>query len=132
MPLATIAFGLILLVASLATYAAADAPDNKALLPAFLGLLVLACGVASLIKKDLRMHLMHAAVLLALVGVIVPLWPLYKFLAKNLEGDEGLRNIGIIVTMFASALYIYAAVQSFVAARRKRKIAKAGGDADPA
>lgn len=132
MPLATIAFGLILLVASLGTYAAADDPEFMALLPAFLGLLALACGVASLIKKDLRMHLMHGAVLLALVGVVVPLWLLFAFLSENLQGDEGLKIIRIFVTTIVSGLYIYAAVQSFVAARRKRKIAKAGGDADPA
>lgn len=127
MPLATIAFGLILLVVSLATYAAADDPPFIALLPAFLGLLALACGVASVVKKNLRMHFMHVAVLLALVGVVVPLWLMVQFLAVELRGDEGLKAIRIFVTVTVSGLYLYAAIQSFVAARRKRKADKLVG-----
>ena len=132
MPLATIAFGLILLVASLGTYAAADDPPFIALLPAFLGLLALACGVASVVKKNLRMHFMHVAVLLAAVGVIVPLWLMVQFLAVELQGDEGLKVIRIFVTVTVSGLYLYAAVQSFVSARRKRKADKLTGKTEDA
>lgn len=130
MPLATIAFGLILLVASLGTYAAADEKHAIALIPAFLGLLALACGVASIIKKDLRMHFMHGAVLLALAGVLVPLFLFVRFLQETLTGDEGLKMIRIFVTVTVSGLYLYAAIQSFVAARRKRKADKLAGKTD--
>ena len=130
MPLTTIAFGLILLVAGLGTYAAADDPAFVALLPAFLGLVALACGVAAVIKKDLRMHLMHLAVLLALVGVVVPLWLFVQFLI-DLGGDDGLRLLRIFMTAAVSGLYLYAAVQSFLAARRKRKNEQAPGTPEP-
>ncbi|XAL98411.1 hypothetical protein OT109_12580 [Phycisphaeraceae bacterium D3-23] len=127
MPLATIVFGLILMVASIGTYASADEPELIGLLPAVLGLLALGCGVAALIKKNLRMHLMHAAVLLALAGVLVPLWLLISFLATELQGDQGLKLIRIFVTVTVSGLYLFAAIQTFVAARRKRKVEKVTG-----
>lgn len=132
MPLATIVFGLILMVASIGTYAAADEPKLIGLLPAVLGLIALVCGVTSVFKKNLRMHLMHLAVLAALVGVLVPLGLLVSFLINEIKGDEGLKLIRIFVTVTVSGLYLFAAIQSFVSARRKRKVDKAAGKTDTA
>ena len=129
MPLATIAFGLILILAGLGTYVAADDRELVALLPAVLGFVALACGVGAMLKKHLRMHLIHAAVLVALVGVLFPLFRLWQFLTE-LGDEEGLKLIRIFVTTIVSGLYLYTAIQSFVSARRKRKVDTALGKTD--
>jgi len=131
MPLITVAFGLVLILTSVVTFIAAEDPGIGALLPALLGLVILGCGVASIIKKHLRMHMMHVAVLLAFLALAIPMYGIIKVTIEALEGDEGLAHIRIFITALASALYLYAAVQSFITARRNRKEEKAIVQADP-
>ena len=114
----TIGFGLLMMIISIGTYAAAEGQSEWAFAPAGLGLAILACGVGSLIKKEYRMHLMHGAVLLVAIGVIYPLIRLLQFMFP-IDGDSltVLRNL---LVPLACGAYLYFAIQTFITARRNR------------
>lgn len=120
MPVFTIFFGIALGAVGVGTYAGSVEPSLSALLlQVILGLLAIGLGVGSLVKKEMRMHLMHAAVLLAGLGVIIPLVR-FGFVLWDLKRDEQMQLLRVLLTMTFSAAYVYAAVQSFRAARTKR------------
>jgi hypothetical protein len=125
MPILTIFFGVALMAVGIGTYAGTPEASRGIgdLLPALFGLVALALGVGSLIKKDLRMHLMHGAVLLASLGVLIPLIRLVMYLAE-MPTDDQMRLVRVILTVGFSGAYVYTAVQSFRAARRSRKDGK--------
>ena len=120
MPIYTILFGVALMAVGVGTYAGSAEPSlSSFLLQMILGLLAMGLGVGSIIKKDMRMHLMHGAILLAAMGVVVPTIKFAIFLF-NLEQDEQMQLLRVILTVTFSAAYVFAAVQSFRAARRNR------------
>jgi len=88
-----------------------------ALIPAFLGMPLMFLGWLSLAKPNLRKHLMHAAVSLALLG----------FLASGPMGVRGLIKKGAAVgpvaqllMAFICGVFVVLCVRSFIAARRSR------------
>ena len=72
MPAFTILFGVALMAVGIATYTASEEQPSALLLPIIFGLVAMGLGVGSIVKKDLRMHLMHGAVLIAALGVLIP------------------------------------------------------------
>lgn len=121
MPIYTILFGVALMGIGIGTYAGSAEPSlSSFLLQMILGALAIALGVGSMVKKEMRMHLMHGAVLLALMGVIVPTIRFGAYLF-NLEQDEQMQLLRVILTVVFSGAYVYLAVNSFRAARRSRK-----------
>ena len=72
MPAITILLGIALMAVGIGTFATSKEQSLTLLLPALFGLLTLGLGIGSVIKADLRKHLMHAAVLLATLGVLIP------------------------------------------------------------
>lgn len=126
MPAITILFGVALMAIGVGTYAGSTEPSLSAfLLQLILGLLAIALGVGAIVKKELRMHLMHGAVILAAMGVIVPTVKFISYLI-DMERDEQMQALRVLLTVLASGGYVFAAVQSFRAARKARK-----GDTDP-
>lgn len=120
MPIYTILFGAALMAVGIGTYVGSAEPSlSSFLLQMILGLLAMGLGVGSIVKKEMRMHLMHGAILLAAMGVIVPTIKFAIFLF-NLEQDEQMQLLRVILTVAFSAAYVFAAVQSFRAARRNR------------
>lgn len=130
MPALTILFGIALMAVGIGTYAGsptaevATDPDKvrsiSDLLPALFGLIALTLGVGAIVKKDVRMHLMHGAVLLAALGVLIPLIRLIMYLL-NMDRYDQMNLIRVILTVGLSAAYVYTAVQSFRSARASRK-----------
>lgn len=122
MPAFTILFGIALMAVGIGTYIGTpeEARGFGDLLTALFGLVALALGVAAIVKKDLRMHLMHAAVLLAALGVLIPLIRMGVYLTE-LDRDEQMRLLRVILTVAISGAYVFTAVQSFRAARKDRK-----------
>lgn len=122
MPIITILFGVALMAVGIGTYVGTPEGSRAIgdLLPALFGLIALGLGVGSMVKKDLRMHLMHAAVLLAALGVLIPLIRLVTFLME-MEREQQMQLVRVILTVAFSGAYVYTAVQSFRAARRTRK-----------
>lgn len=123
MPILTIFFGVALMAVGIGTYAASDDSPSALLIPIIFGLIALGLGVASIVKKDLRMHLMHGAVLLASLGVLIPVIQLVMRVVEmwQQERDRSLTLLAVLLTVSFSGAYVYTAVQSFRAARKSRK-----------
>ena len=92
------------------------AASPTALIPAAFGLVIGGLGVVAGAKPNLRMHLMHVIVLIALIGFLIPAVRLAtKF--------EDLTLSAAVVSQLAMALvclvFVILAVRSFIAARRE-------------
>ena len=123
MPIVTIVVGAILTAIGLFGYfgSASDNPSVTALIPAFLGGVLIVCGLVAF-KPNLRMQAMHAAVLLALLGAVAALVraiPKFGFLASD---DPTFRRPVAMMFLMAITCMIYVGlcVRSFIAARRRR------------
>lgn len=125
MPLFTILFGIALMAVGVGTYIGAGegASLSALILQLILGLLALGMGVGSIVKKEMRMHLMHGAVMLAallvLIGVVLPLIDFVQYLFK-LDQAKQMGILQALLTVVFSGAYVYLAVRSFRAARKNR------------
>lgn len=118
MPAMTRAVGAGLAVLGLISFLATGADSPTALLPALLGLLLVGLGVLAG-REAVRRHAMHAAMLLALLGLLGA--------AMNLTGLPDLfagraeRPVAVVssaLTVLALAVYLVLGIRSFVEARR--------------
>jgi uncharacterized membrane protein HdeD (DUF308 family) len=120
-PATTIALGAALIVLGLGGYVLTGAVSLTALIPAAFGLLLVLAGV--LARNDRwRMHAMHAAVLVALVGFLGSFRGLLG-LAKVFDGTAARPAAIVSQTIMAllTLAYIVVAVRSFIAARKARR-----------
>ncbi len=79
MPTTSIVSGVLLILIGIAGYVFSIADGNTsltALIPAAFGLLLVVFGALAKSNESLRKHLMHAAVLVGLLGFIIPAWRL--------------------------------------------------------
>lgn len=121
MPSTTIALGAALIVLGLAGYGLTGAASLTALIPAAFGLLLVVAGV--LARNDRwRMHAMHAAVLVALLGFggsFRGLLGLGTVFAGTAARPAAVVSQSIMALL--TLIYIVVAVRSFVAARKARR-----------
>ena len=118
MPSTAIGCGLSLILIGIAGYVW-GMMDGKAsitaLIPAFFGLVIALLGAFAKSNENLRKHLMHVAVLVGLIGFIIPA---FRLLSKL--GDLTLS--AAVVSQAAMALicliFVILCIQSFVNARR--------------
>jgi len=61
-------YGSLLIVIGITGYVATGRESVTALIPSFLGILMAGLGAAGLAKEEMRKHLMHAALVVALIG----------------------------------------------------------------
>jgi drug/metabolite transporter (DMT)-like permease len=122
MPALTILIGLMLVLTGLGGYGYGYATKGvdghvspTALIPAAIGLLILLCGVFAIFKESLRKHLMHAALLMALLGFVASV-------VTTLTGALTLSPavVSKSITAVLCLALIILGVRSFVAARRDR------------
>ena len=95
-----------------------------ALIPAFFGIPLIVAGVIALSDKY-RMHAMHGAALLGLVGFAMPAYMVIKGL---IQGDDfGRAKIEQAAMAGLCLVFVALCVKSFIAARvaRKKKEAEA-------
>lgn len=114
----TYAIGAILTVVGVIAYVGTGAVSITALIPTFVGLLLLICALLAH-KTRLRRHAIHAALVLALLGAAGSLMNVAKL--GDLLAGTAERPAAIVVStiMFLLLLlFIAAGVRSFVAARR--------------
>ena len=121
MPTTSIASGVLLILVGIAGYAFSLLDGNKswtALIPAAFGVLLVALGAAAKSNEGLRKHLMHAAVLIGLVGFLIPAWRL----------ASAFNNLTVSLAVLSQAamaliclFFVILCVQSFVSARRNRE-----------
>ncbi len=113
----TIGYGLILVVLGIGGYYGSGQASKTALIPVALGIPAIICGVLAETKESLRMHVMHFAVLIGLVGLAggVP------GLIKMFGGDTGAGPLARGALAVISAIFVALCVKSFIDARRRRK-----------
>ena len=117
----TLALGVALVVLGVGSYVLTGAVSVTALIPAFFGVAFVIAGL--LARNDrLRMHAMHAAVLVALLGFAGSFRGLIG-IAKVFDGTAA-RPAAIVAQTIMALLtlaYIVVAVRSFIAARKARR-----------
>lgn len=124
----TIGFGVVLTAIGLFGYfgSASETPSLTALIPAFIGGPLILCGLVAR-QERLRMHAMHVAVLLGLVGAIAALGRGMMKLGMLISDDPTIdkRPIRLIfLTGLVCLVFVGVCVWSFVDARRRRRRAQ--------
>jgi len=120
MPITSIIFGVLLIIIGAVGYVHGVMNDKgsiTALIPAFFGIVIALLGLAAQTKESLRMHLMHAAVLVGLVGFLASAGRLASKFSDISMTPAYIAQIAMAVTCL---LYVIFAVRSFIAARRAR------------
>jgi hypothetical protein len=120
MPRITVVFSLIYIVVGVAGYFLTGGVHKTALIPAFIGAVLLVLGLLGG-KENLRKHVMHAALL---VGLLALLGTFRGLLNLPAAVDGTAARPGAVFAQAATAvlslIYLALGVRSFIAARRAR------------
>jgi len=121
MPTTSITSGVLLILVGIAGYAFSLIDGNKswtALIPAAFGVLLVALGAAARSNEGLRKHLMHAAVLIGLVGFLIPAW---RLVSRFNDLTVSLAVLSQAAMALICLFFGILCVQSFITARRNRE-----------
>lgn len=120
MPRITVIFSLIYIALGLGGFFLTGAVHKTALIPAVIGVVLLVLGLLAGNEK-LRMHVMHAALLIGLLALVGTARSLLKLPAAF---DGTAERPGAVFAQAATAVlsvvYLALGVRSFIAARRAR------------
>ncbi|MCX7869112.1 MAG: hypothetical protein N2322_04085 [Terrimicrobiaceae bacterium] len=119
MPASAIIIGALLNVVGLAGWILTEMKSWTALIPAILGLLLVLLGVVSLLQPGLRKHLMHAAMVVALVGLLGS----GRMLMRGSDSTAGASPVRLGAngaTTVLCVLFLGLGIRSFIQARRQR------------
>ena len=121
MPSLTIALGVVLLIVGLAGYFLTGGVSLTALIPAAFGLVITIAGVIAR-DEGKRMHAMHAAVLVALLGFLGSVRGLGQ-IGDVFNGTAARPPAVVAQTIMAllTLAYLVVAVRSFIKARASRR-----------
>ena len=128
----TAVFGLLLIGNGLYGYTASDSESITALIPAFVGGVLLLCAIGSIAKPALNMHLMHVAALLGVLGCLAALGRLIPSFFKeeqNSLAQYSLAQLNLGLMALLCGGFVYSCIQSFKAAGRRRREAAKAADA---
>ena len=120
LPVTTIVYGVLLIVLGVVGYFMSGMVSVTALIPAFLGIIILVSGVLAQ-KESRRKLFMHIALVFGLLGFLGTASALPS-LFTMLGGEEVTRPgavIGKSVTAILSLVFLIIGVKSFIDARRK-------------
>lgn len=118
MPTTSITIGTLLVLIGLIGYGyglMSGHASPTALIPAAFGIVLIVFGSISRTKENLRKQLMHAAVLVALLGFVMTAG---RLLMKIGELTLGAAVVSQLSTAIVCLLFVILAVRSFIAARR--------------
>jgi hypothetical protein len=117
----TLGLGILLLVLGVVSFVGTGATHPTALIPACFGLVLMILGWAAR-KENLRKHVMHGAILVALLGFLGSVSGLTHLPA--LLGGGQVERPGAVIAQSIMALlcatFIGFAIRSFIQARRSR------------
>lgn len=119
MPSTAINFGRVLILIGIIGYVYGfmdGYASPTALIPAFFGIALMALGHVARAKDGLRKHLMHAAVIVALIGFLASAG---RLLSKFTEISLSAAYISQITTAVVCFLFVVVSVRSFMNARSK-------------
>jgi hypothetical protein len=118
MPGTTRLFGIILILLGIASYTLTGRTSVTALIPAFFGVVLVACAFIARSSDAARRHAMHAAVAVGLIGALASL---ARGVPAALAGDAARPAVMSQLVMGVLLLvYVALGVQSFIAARKAR------------
>jgi len=126
MPSTSIACGVLLILIGIIGYVYGSMSGNAsvtALIPAVFGLILAILGYVSKNNENLRKHLMHGALLIALIGFLATVSSFLKLPA--LFAGEAERPAAVsaqFATALVCLLFLILGIKSFVDARRERAI----------
>ena len=94
-----------------------------AFIPSIFGVLLILCGVIAY-NEQYRKHAMHAAALVGVLGIVMPLGRLIYAMTKP-EFKFGLAAGGTLLMSALCAIFVGLCVKSFIDARKARKLKEA-------
>ncbi len=118
MPSTSIACGALLILVGIIGYVYGlmnNVASVTALIPAFFGIVLVILGFLAKSKESLRKHLMHGAVLIGLLGFILPLG---RLLSKISSITLSAAVISQIAMALICLVFVILCVKSFIDARR--------------
>jgi hypothetical protein len=118
MPLTSIYSGSLLILVGIIGYGyglTTEKASITALIPAFFGILLVIFGLLANSKENLRKHLMHAAVLVALVGFLASAG---RLVSKFNDITLSMAFISQILMALICLIFVILSVNSFIAARK--------------
>ena len=116
---AALIFGILLILLGLVGYTATGRTSPTALIPAGFGLLILVCGLVGR-RESLRPHAMHAAALLALIGLTGTIRAPFQLLGGAADGAASAAVLSQTAMAVLCLAYVALSVRSFIAARKAR------------
>ena len=122
MPTTAIFCGILLILVGLVGYINGVMNDRgsiTALIPSFIGILLSLLGILANAKESLRKHLMHAAVVVALLGFIATAG---RQVSRMSELTMSPAVISQALTALICLLFVILAIRSFAAARRSSTV----------
>ncbi len=126
MPSISIVCGFLLILIGIIGYGygyANGSASLTALIPALLGVILVALGAAARAKEGLRKHLMHGALVIALLGFLATVSSFLK-LPTLIDGTA--QRPAAVVAQFATAVvclaFLILGIRSFIDARRNREV----------
>jgi len=120
LPVTTIVYGSLLIVLGVTGYFMSGMVSITALIPAFLGIIILVSGVLAQ-KESRRKLFMHIALVFGLLGFLGTVGALPSLITM-IGGEEVTRPgavIGKSVTALLSLVFLIIGLKSFIDARRK-------------
>ena len=121
MPSTSIACGTLLVLIGILGYINGMMTNHEsvtALIPAFFGIVLLLLGIFARKSERLRKHLMHAAVLIALIGFVASAGRLLSKLGSLSYNAAVVSQVSMALVCL---LFVILAVKSFIDARRQRE-----------
>lgn len=120
-----ILFGAALILVGVIGYVAGNFVSVTALIPAFIGIILVLMGYIAQAKENLRPHVMHVAVFVALLGLIGTCVRWIPALTNYISTGT-VKNSAAFISQTLTALlclvFVILSVKSFVDARRNRAI----------
>jgi hypothetical protein len=116
-------FGVAFIVLGLVGYFAPgtlgdyDKVSMTALIPAWVGGVLVICGLVVQAKPEMRKHAMHVAALAGLVGFLGGFMPLFR---SEFNFDKASAVSGLLMISL-SLLFVVLCVKSFIDARKARQ-----------
>jgi lysylphosphatidylglycerol synthetase-like protein (DUF2156 family) len=120
MPSISIVCGFFLILTGLAGYVYGkmeNAASVTALIPAFFGIALLLLGLLAKAKENLRKHLMHVAVVISLIGFILPAGRLLMKISSLTLSAAVISQIAMAVICL---FHVILSIQSFINARKNK------------
>lgn len=121
MPSTSITCGFLLILVGIIGYVyglMGNSASVTALIPAFFGIVLAVLGFLAKAKENLRKHLMHAAVAVALIGFILVAG---RLLMKVSSLTLSVAVASQIAMALICLLFVILSIRSFAAARRTTK-----------